>query len=172
MEPIAILNVSQTRRIFGTIAQLGVGGMMLYVAAKYPPDNVIALVFLIAFGGFMIWQARNLYQSAGRHLLLTKETVEDSSGTVLCRLDEIKSVERGAFTLKPSNGFAILLKKSGKFAWCPGLWWRVGSRIGVGGTTSGRSSRDMADMIAVMLTEEGPKMLAEIDAMVDAREKD
>ena len=172
MEPIAILNVSQARRIFGTVAQLGVGVMMLYVAAKYPPDNIVALAFLVAFGGFMIWQARNLYRTAGRHLVLTRETVEDSSGALLCRLDEIKAVERGVFTLKPSNGFAIILKQSQKFAWCPGLWWRVGNRIGVGGTTSGRSSRDMADMIAVMLTDDGPKMLAEIDALVAEREKD
>lgn len=172
MEPIAVLNVSQSRRIFGTFAQLGVGVMMLFVAAKYPPQNPVALVFLIAFGGFMLWQARNLYRSAGRHLVLTRETVEDSSGVVLCRLDEISSVERGPFALKPSNGFALVLKKSQPKAWCPGLWWRLGRRVGVGGTTAGRSTREMADMIAVMLTDRGPELLAAIDEVVAEVEAD
>lgn len=170
MEPIATLQTSPARRLFGTLAQVGVGVMMLYVAAVYPPQHPVALVFLIVLGGVLIWQARNLWTATGRALVLTRETLQDSSGAVLCRLDEIARVERGAFSFKPSNGFLILLKEPAPRAWCPGLWWRLGKRIGVGGTTSGRASRDMADMIAVMLSEQGPELLREIDAAMAERD--
>ncbi len=166
MEPIATLTTSPTRRIFGTFAQIGVGGMLLYVAAVYPPQHPVGLVFLIALGAVLIWQARRLWLSTGRALVLTRETLEDSSGAVLCRLDEIARVERGAFAFKPSNGFVVLLKEPAPRAWCPGLWWRFGKRVGVGGTTSGRASREMADMIAVMMTDRGPELLREIDEAV------
>ena len=38
-------------------------------------------------------------------------------------------------------------------AWAPGMWWRVGRRVGVGGLTGGAESRAVADALAAMLVE-------------------
>ena len=56
-------------------------------------------------------------------------------GPSLHNLKNIARVERGLFAFKPSNGFLILLNNPMSRAWHPGLWWRFGRRIGIGGVT-------------------------------------
>jgi hypothetical protein len=75
----------------------------------------------------------------------------DSEGTVLARVEDIVAVNRGAFAIKPSNGFTLTLKNPAPRAWQPGLWWRLGRRVAVGGVTPGSQARPMADIIAVMV---------------------
>jgi hypothetical protein len=60
-------------------------------------------------------------------------------------------VERGAFALKPSNGFTLVMKHKSPRAWAPGIWWRTGYRVGVGGVTAAGQSRFMAEQIALMI---------------------
>jgi hypothetical protein len=55
------------------------------------------------------------------------------------------SVARGALAFKPSNGFPVTLRARGPFVWEPGLWWRIGRRVGVGGVTPGTPARFMAE---------------------------
>ena len=75
----------------------------------------------------------------------------DSDGTVIARLDNIEKVDRSAFAMKPSNGFLIILKEPGPRVWRPGLWWRLGRRVAVGGVTNGAHTRPMADMMKLKL---------------------
>ena len=39
--------------------------------------------------------------------------------------------------------------------WEPGLWWRIGRRIGVGGVTPASQSKVMADLISARLVIRG-----------------
>ena len=41
----------------------------------------------------------------------------------------------------------------GPAAWQPGLWWRLGNRIGVGGMTPGSQAKAMAEIIAIKLAQ-------------------
>ena len=68
-------------------------------------------------------------------------------------MGNIASVDRGAFAFKPSNGFTVRLKSPAPRAWLPGLWWRLGRRVGVGGATPGKAARDMADVITILLKD-------------------
>ena len=67
--------------------------------------------------------------------------------------DDIARVERGAFALRPSNGFLLHLHAPGPRAWAPGLWWRLGRRLGVGGVTAAGQSKGMAEILTAMLVE-------------------
>ncbi|MBL4559156.1 MAG: hypothetical protein JKP98_25190 [Rhodobacteraceae bacterium] len=64
---------------------------------------------------------------------------------------EIERVDRGALAFKPSGGFVLHLAAPGTAGWAPGLWWRVGRRLGVGGATNPMEGRAMADIIAVRI---------------------
>jgi hypothetical protein len=39
-------------------------------------------------------------------------------------------------------------------AWYPGLWWRMGRRVGIGGVTSAAQTKAMAEIIAAMIAVE------------------
>jgi hypothetical protein len=75
------------------------------------------------------------------------ERIYDDTGTELCRLDDIVEIERGLALFKPSGGFVLRVKTAGPRSWSPGLWWRAGRRVGVGGATSSRAGKHMADAI-------------------------
>ena len=64
-------------------------------------------------------------------------------------------MDRGAFAFKPSNGFMLKLSRKGPFAWEPGIWWRIGRRVGVGGVTPGTPAKVMAEMIQERITRRG-----------------
>jgi hypothetical protein len=72
---------------------------------------------------------------------------------VLARIDDVVAVDRGMFAIKPSNGFMLKLKTPAPRAWHPGLWWRLGRRLAVGGVTPGSQTRPVADIISVMIAE-------------------
>lgn len=152
-EVLVKLEVAQVRRYFGvlTLGILGVG--LLYVAAIYPPTEIIGLLVTVLLGAAFVWSAYRLYQATADTIILTRDDITTASGRLICTLDEIDSVDRGFFAFKPSNGFLIRLKQSGKRSWAPGMWWQIGKRIGIGGVTSPRQSKEMVAIISVMLSK-------------------
>ena len=158
---LARLEVSPARRIFGVGILFGLSGLLIYIGLFFPSENVMGTAVLLGVAGIIIWQGTKLYRATGQGLILTPEGLFETSGTPVCALDQIISVDRGFFAFKPSNGFLIRLKDPLPRAWAPGLWWRFGRRIGIGGATSARQGRDMADMIATLLTDRGKEILAQ-----------
>lgn len=152
-EILATLDATGPRRFVGLGMLLFLGGLLLYVAFARPPAHLGWQALLIGFGLFSLWLAHRMQTATTRKLLLTEDALIDSEGTVLARIDEIEAVERGMFAMKPSNGFMLKLKNPAPREWHPGLWWRLGRRLAVGGVTPGRQARPMADMISVMLTQ-------------------
>ncbi|MCZ6663693.1 MAG: hypothetical protein O7B81_00130 [Gammaproteobacteria bacterium] len=49
--------------------------------------------------------------------------------------------------IKPTNGFVVRARNSMPAAWTPGIWWRLGRRIGVGGLTGGGEGEAMAELL-------------------------
>lgn len=146
------IEVSQPRRAIGAGALVGLGGLLLYIALTEPPAPGW-LVFLLALGGGSLWFASVLWQATQRALILTEEALEEEGGAVIARLDEVVRIDRGMLAMKPSNGFSLLLRTRGARAWRPGLWWRWGRRVAVGGVTSGHQTRPVADIIAIKIAE-------------------
>lgn len=146
----AQLEASPARRIFAYGVQFGLGAIIVYVTLVQPP-SLPWMIFMLAFGVVMLWQAERLRRSTTVTIELTATELRDSAGTVLARIDEVQSVERGTFAFKPSNGFTLVLNSKKPRAWLPGLWWRFGRRVGVGGVTNAGQAKFMAERINMMI---------------------
>ncbi|WP_353472867.1 hypothetical protein PVT71_02210 [Salipiger sp. H15] len=148
---LARASATGPRRLIGVGTLGGLGLLLLWLAVTEPPAQIVWLVFLIVLGVAALWVAQVMWRATKRELLLTDEALTDSSGAVIARIENVAKVDRGAFALKPSNGFALTLKEPGARAWQPGLWWRTGRRVAVGGVTAARDTKPMADIISVLI---------------------
>jgi hypothetical protein len=136
----------------GVIMLAGVGALVLYVAMSTPP-SLAWQVFLVLVGVAALWMAERMRRATEQKLELTETELRCSDGQLVARIEDIENIERGAFAFKPSNGFLITLKTPGARVWQPGLWWRLGRRIGVGGVTPGSQTKFMSEIIAAQLAE-------------------
>ncbi|MEO0917456.1 MAG: hypothetical protein AAFY31_10820 [Pseudomonadota bacterium] len=148
----ASVHASPARRLFAYAVLLLLGGVVLYTALAHPPTGGW-LVFLLFFGIGALWLAERLRRATLLRIDLTATDIRDSAGTVLATMDEIKSVERGVFAFKPSNGFTLVVETRKPRGWAPGLWWGMGRRVGVGGVTSAGQAKFMAEQIAFRLNQ-------------------
>ncbi|MGB0439036.1 MAG: hypothetical protein ACPG7W_07715 [Paracoccaceae bacterium] len=147
-EPIATLTASPSRRAFAAGAQVALGLLLIYLALNTP---IVAAgrAALVVMGGLAIWMTLRLWRSTGRQLILTEEGLCDDTGRWIARMDDIAEVERSPFAIKPSNGFALVMREKAPRVWEPGLWWRLGRRVAIGGVTPSAQGKFMADMIAM-----------------------
>ncbi len=153
-EVIATVAPSAGRRWIAVAMLIALGALLFWLAVSTPPANLFLLAFLILIGLGAFVMAEMIRRATETWIELTPEGLRDGTGRVICRMDDIAGVERGAFAFKPSNGFLVRTKTSGPKAWKPGLWWRLGRRIGVGGVTPAGQGKFMADMIALRLRGE------------------
>ena len=154
-EVIANLHVSAPRRVIGIAMLVMVSLILLWIAFARPPEALGWRLFLLAMGGGGLWLSDLMRRATGTRLQLTSESLTDSEGRVLALVSDIRSVDRGTFAFKPSGGFLLRLRTAGPFAWAPGLWWRVGRRIGVGGATSRHEAKYMGEVLALMVEGDG-----------------
>lgn len=152
-EVLATISASVPRRWLAVGCLLGLAFLLLYIAFARPP----ALgwqVFLLVLGSGALWVAERLRQATARTIELTATELRDTSGAVIARIDDIEAVDRGFFAFKPSNGFLIRTRKpSGPRVWSPGLWWRIGRQIGVGGVTPGSQTKFASDVLQTLLAQ-------------------
>lgn len=148
----AVVRPSSGRRGVGIGALAILGGLLLYLGLTQG-NGAGAQMFLIFAGLAGIAAAEALRRGSGRTLELTTTELRDSAGNRLALVSDILRVERGAFAFKPSNGFLVRTSVPGPFYWAPGLWWRIGRRVGVGGVTSASATKAMAEILAFQLAE-------------------
>lgn len=142
------LNPSPIRRWLGTGMLLVLGGLLIWLAVVHPPAQLVWRLFLLGLGGVALWGAVRLWQATALLLELTPVALQESGGgRVLARIEDIVSVDRGPFAFKPTGGFVVLLRTPAPRVWAPGLWWRIGRRIGVGGVTHRHEGRLMAEIL-------------------------
>lgn len=149
-DAIVTLGVSKPRCLFGVLTTAILGILLFVISFASPPEETVWLVVLWTAGAASVWASLALWRSADYALVLTDQALLAKDGTVLCSLDEVVAVERGFAAFKPSGGFLIRLNQKRSRAWVPGVWWRGGRRIGVGGVTRAGDARAMADLIAAM----------------------
>jgi hypothetical protein len=147
---IARLVPSPARRVFALAVVYVLGALLIWIALAQPPAIGWA-IFLVGMGALILVAAERMRRATRMGLDLTSEGLRDTSGRMLARWDEMAKVERGTFAFKPSNGFVLILNSGGAGAWAPGLYWRIGRRIGVGGVTPARQTRFLAEQIALTL---------------------
>lgn len=146
----AEVHASSVRRVFACVVIYGLGAMIIYMAFAQPPTFGY-LLMLIALGTGILLLGERLRKATRGRLVLTQTGVFDQDGNTIALISDIVGVERGAFAMKPSNGFTLRLRSKQPRTWAPGLWWRLGRRVGVGGVTAAGQSKFMAEQIALRL---------------------
>lgn len=149
----ARITIAPARFYFAFGVQVLLGLVLIYMAF-ISAAGLFGKIVIIALGVFMWFQANRLRQSLGCEIWLTDEGLVTNEGVILAPMDQITGVSRGAFALKPSNGFSVGLKESLGFLWVPGLWWRFGKRVGIGGVTGAGAAKFMAEQISFKIAAE------------------
>lgn len=147
---LAAVGASVSRRGVAVLLLAGSGVAVIYGTLTTPPALVWQAI-LIGTGGLAVWMAARMWQATAARIELTATELRGSDGVRIALLSEIASLDRGLLSARPSNGFLIRLNAPAPAAWRPGLWWRMGRRVGVGGVTPGAEARIMADMLARLL---------------------
>lgn len=154
-EIIATVMPSSVRRYAGLLMLTILGGLLVYVALATPPASILWRLFLLGLGGLVLWLVEKMRRATLVGVVLTAEGLHTTDGQLLVAVDQMVGVVRGSFSLKPSNGFSVLTKDRQARAWAPGLWWRFGKRVGVGGVTAASQAKFMSEVLAAMLAERG-----------------
>ncbi|MBV0912802.1 hypothetical protein [Anianabacter salinae] len=144
---LARLDPTIPRRVLGLGMLTALAASLVFVAMDTPDMPGLARAVMASAGAALVIVAALGWQATSVSLELTEDTLRTSGGDILCRLQDIERIERGAFAFKPSGGFVLLLKVPGPARWAPGLWWRMGTRLGVGGLVPPAMARAMADAI-------------------------
>lgn len=150
-EILAEVRASPMRRGVGLLVIWCLGALLLWLVLTRSPANAGFQLLLIAIGLGALWVGEMLRRATTQAIELTQEGLRTSDGEVIVPWDQIASVDRGAFAFKPSNGFILRLVSRAPLRWRPGLWWRWGRRVGVGGVTPGTQTKAMADIIGLRL---------------------
>ena len=125
--------------------------MLLWLAVVHPPSSVAWLVFLVVLGVAILVLAQMAWRGSSQGIVLREDGLFAEDGAPIAPLDDIASVDRALFSLKPSNGFLVRLARPLGRAWVPGMWWRLGRRVGIGGVTRGADTKIVADALATMV---------------------
>jgi hypothetical protein len=131
--------------------QAVLGTLLLYVLLAMPPQDPAWLAFLAGAGAASLWTGWRQWQATEAALELTESELRSTTGEILARIDEIEALDRGLFAFRPSNGFVLKLSSRRPRRWAPGLWWRLGRRVGVGGVTGAAQTRAFAELLTVLL---------------------
>ncbi|MBN2629072.1 MAG: hypothetical protein JXR75_00865 [Rhodobacteraceae bacterium] len=155
---LAELRASPPRRVVGVGVLLILGAALLYLGLSLPVADLGWTVFLLGFGGLSLWLSLRMWTATEGRLVLTADALCDAEGRVLARVDMVRAVNRGVFAFKPAGGFTLVLSEAGPRAWAPGLWWRIGRRVGVGGVTHRHEARYMAEVLDQLRPSRGGKL--------------
>jgi hypothetical protein len=150
--PLATLRLSTPRLWFTAACLAALAALLLWIAVVQPPGSLGWRGFLLLAAVLLGWSGLRLYRNADRALVLTEDALTDTRSGTVCRIADIERVSTGTFALKPARGFAIALTQPGERTWAPGLWWRIGRSVGVGGMTGTVETRMMAERIEALVT--------------------
>ena len=152
-EVLSTLQASKPRRWFAVGVLSILGGMLIVLGFNTSAAGLGYQAFLLMIGVFALIEARRLWIATEQVLELTAAGLRLRDGEVLVAMDEIEGVDRGVFAFKPSNGFLLRTKTKGARVWAPGMYWRLGRRLGVGGVTTASQAKYMAEVISAVLAE-------------------
>lgn len=150
---LARVAASPGRRWLGVLSLAMLGVLLIWVAMAQPPAPGWQ-IFLLGFGAASLLLAQRMWQATANSIELTRSELRDSRGIVIARVEDIAAIDRGMFAFKPSNGFLVKTRQTvGARSWQPGLWWRSGTRIGIGGVTPGHQTKPMSEILSALLAE-------------------
>lgn len=152
-EVLASVRASPVRRLVGLAVLWFMGALLLWLALMRPPETMGFQAILVGLGLGAFWTGERMRRATALAVELTDAGLRGSNGEVIAPWEQIIGVGRGTFAFKPSNGLVVRLGSPARAQWRPGLWWRWGRWVGIGGVTPGAQARVMADIIAMRLDD-------------------
>lgn len=147
------LHPSPFKRAFSVLCTGVFGLFLIYLAASLPPVSATWRLMLAAIGLGAAWFGWRIWLATSRAVVLREDGLFDSEGTPLAPVELLTRTDRGVFAFKPANGFVLTLREPMPSGWAPGLWWRIGRRVGIGGTLPGGGARAMSDAVSALLQD-------------------
>jgi hypothetical protein len=144
--PPPILAPTVFRTATGISMMLAMMALLLRTAFT---QGLVAQAMMIAGALAALALAYAMWRGRTDSLNWTEAGLTDSGGRVIAARSDIVAVDRNPMALKPSNGFTLRMTAAQTRSWQPGLYWRIGRRIGVGGLTSPGVAKALADRIAL-----------------------
>lgn len=158
-EPFELaIEPSRPRRAVGVGMLVALGLLTASLAVLRPPESPGLRVFLLLIAAAALALGRRMWRSSASGLVLDDAGLREAGpgGRSVAPIDMVERVERGPFAFKPSNGFLLTIRTSGPRVWRPGVWWRVGRRVGVGGVLRAAEAKAAADVIQAMIEVSPP----------------
>jgi hypothetical protein len=150
---LAKVSPSGPRR-FAAVGTMGLlGTLVVYMGMGADVAGFSERLVLIVTGAIALVMAMRLYNQTRIVIELTETELRDTSGRVLAEVSKIVRVERGAFAFKPSNGFLVVTSEKMPRKFVPGMWWRFGTRLGVGGVCAANETKAMAEVLSMVITQ-------------------
>ena len=148
------LNAAPARRMIGIGALILLCLVLLWHSyATYDQLSDGLVVILLALAG--LYAAFRIWRSSRTGLELTPAELRESGGRQIVRVADIVKVEREALGIfKPTNGFVLVTREKMPAAGSPGIWWRFGKRVGVGGITGAGEGKAMAELLQEMVARQ------------------
>jgi len=154
-EVLARITPQPARRVVAVGMLVALCAIVLSIAIRRPPEDLGWMLFLLTFGAGCLVLARAMWQSTGRVIELTRRELREVGGPnrVLCTVENVARVDRGAFAFKPAGGFLVRLKEPLPRVSSPGHWFRFGRTLAVGGVTARAEGKEVADLLTVLLVK-------------------
>ena len=148
------LDPSRGRRVMGAAVFVMLGGLLVWLGMSTSP-TLGWQVILVAGGALAVFLGVRIWRVSAVALELTEVELREVDGRRLALVSEITTVESGAFAFKPSNGFLVRLRDPAARAYVPGIWWRIGRKVGVGGMTNVSQAKAMSEILTALVHERG-----------------
>jgi len=131
-----------------------VAGLVGWLVLTEPPAALgwQVVLWAVVLGALML--ALRVGRENGGGLQLRDGAIFTDGGEMLVRVEDIRKIDQGVFAIKPSNGFLLRLKTPQARGWVPGLWWRFGRLMGVGGVTSKVQAQLMAETLSALIARQ------------------
>ena len=155
-EVLADIPPRPARRYAAVGMTLILGAVVVWIALTQQQASLLHTLFLALLGVGCLWQARSMWIVSAITLQLTRTELREENGRVLCLIENVARVDRGAFAFKPASGFLVRLKSPiVPNVYAPGVWWRFGRTLAIGGVTGRQDGKNVADLMIVMLAQRG-----------------
>ena len=132
-------------------------GLLLFLS--YTVSNIeeeitfldFLLIPTIVFLG--LWFIRFLKRYSKIGFLINQSGLFNIDGSVICEIDDIERIDVSPYTFKSANGFIVILKTKSSFKSIPGLYWRLGKRLSIGGLVSKNESKFLSQTLLSFFEE-------------------
>ena len=138
-------------KILGSVI-FGLLLFLCYTISKIE-EEVTSLEFLLipTIVFLAIWFRSFLQRYSKVGFLINQSGLFNLDGSIVCEIGDIERIDVSPYTFKSANGFIVILKTKSSFKSIPGLYWRLGKRLSIGGLVSKNESKFLSHTLSGFL---------------------